>query len=239
MRDLLFLPLQNDEEIVISTDCSGATGLKEADEVRVPYDVVSYYGFRVALMELLAVGAEPLGLVIQNLVNDHVWEELIRGARKACTEIGFSSVQITGSSETNFPLLQSAAGFTVIGKVDQEKKRVAVTPKDATFAVIGSPLVGERIITEQEKVVPLAIFSQLINMEGVYEALPVGSKGIGYELEQLLAENAIQHNGYRCELDLSQSAGPATCFIISFSKEKEAAIRAAASQYFFRVCFNN
>ena len=46
----------NSETLVLASDNSGGIGLKDMDMVKTPYDVVAYYGFRVAVMEWIALG---------------------------------------------------------------------------------------------------------------------------------------------------------------------------------------
>lgn len=59
MRDAIIIRLNQDESPVITSDNSGAIGMKEQDVVNVPYDIVGYYSFRVAVMRCMATGARP------------------------------------------------------------------------------------------------------------------------------------------------------------------------------------
>lgn len=58
MNDSLILPFTESQSLVVSCDNSGGIGLKEKDLVQVPYEVVGYFSFRVAVMECLSTLAE-------------------------------------------------------------------------------------------------------------------------------------------------------------------------------------
>jgi hypothetical protein len=234
MRDVLFLPLDEEEELVISTDCSAAIGAKEADIVHVPYETVSYFGARVALMELMSVGANPIAVVLHNFVDDQAWDSLCTGICQVFDELDLT-LPITGSTESNFPTIQSAVGFTVIGKVSKAHKRIGKTPDDAKFAVIGEPLVGDEVIKRRNRILPLSLFRQLLHVPEIYELVPVGSKGILYELNGLLAENGLEASRFSCSLPLHKSSGPATSVLISFHPDAERKIKQLANGYFFPV----
>lgn len=232
MRDVLFLPLYDNTELVMAADGSAAIGEKEMDAVHVPYDVVAYFAARVALMEVLSVGAKPHAVVLQNFVNDEAWETLCSGIRRTCDELRID-VSIVGSSESNFSTLQSAVGITVVGTVQTEQKRVGITPPDAKFAVIGEPLVGDEVLKRKERMLSLSLFRKLLNQTGIYELVPIGSKGIAYELQQLLHDNGLSASSCSCVLPLSASSGPATSLLISYHSHIEAEIKKMAKDLFF------
>jgi hypothetical protein len=234
MRDVLFLPLHENEELVIATDGSAAIGLKEADIVRVPYETVAYFAARVALMEVMCVGATPMAVVLQNFVHDEAWKALCAGIRNALAELDLT-LPIVGSTESNFPTLQSAVGVTVIGTVNKAQKRVGKTPAKAKFAVIGEPLVGDEVIKHRDRVLPLSLFRQLLHRTEIYELVPVGSKGIWYELQGLLHDNNLEASPCSCALPLHASSGPATSVLISFDPIGEQSIRQIVKDYFFSI----
>jgi hypothetical protein len=230
-RDVLILPFRKDESLVFSTDNSGGIGLKEQDEVKVPYDIVSYYGVRVVAMELLSAGVQPNALIIHSFNGDEAWGKIIEGAQKVFEELKLHGVEITGSTETNFTLIQSATSFTLAGMVKNCSLRVGKTPPDAMYAVVGEPLVGQEVLEQPEKMLPFLLFSKLLEQEGIYEIIPVGSKGIQHELEILSGMSG----SYSCELPLMKSAGPATCVVISYSKAAQESIQQLCGSYFFGV----
>ncbi|KPD00898.1 hypothetical protein LR69_00980 [Geobacillus sp. BCO2] len=88
MRDVLFLPFADGMELAVAADGSAAVGDKPGDAVSVSVDIVAYFSARVALMELLSVGAEAKAVVLQNFIADDRWEALCRGVRRTCRELG-------------------------------------------------------------------------------------------------------------------------------------------------------
>ncbi|EPR28971.1 putative membrane associated protein [Geobacillus sp. WSUCF1] len=137
MRDVLFLPLTDGRELAIAADGSAAVGEKPGDAVYAPAETVAYFAARVALMELLSVGAEASAVILQNFVADDRWEALCRGIERACHELSLR-LPVTGSTESNFSTVQSALGVMAVGTVAAERKRIGVTPEGAKFAVIGA-----------------------------------------------------------------------------------------------------
>jgi hypothetical protein len=230
-RDVLILPMTNHVSLVFSADNSGGIGLKEFDDVQAPYDIVSYYGVRVVAMELLSAGVRPNALIIHSFNGDEAWGRIVEGAQKVFEELKLNGVEITGSSETNFTLLQSATSFTLAGIAKNNSLRVGKTPPDAMFAVIGEPIAGQEVMQQPERMLPLTLFSKLLEQEEIYEIIPVGSKGIQHELGILSGVSGT----FTCELPLMKSAGPATCVVISYSKAAHEYIQQLCGSYFFGV----
>ncbi|KON85705.1 ATP-binding domain of ThiL/HypE-like (N-terminal domain) family protein [Sporosarcina globispora] len=232
MRDVLSFPFNSEVMIVVASDNSGAIGEKERDAVQVPYETVSYYSFRVAVMECMSAGAQPFAAALQNFCGDEAWEQLIRGIKKGADELGLMELQITGSTESNFNLLQSAVGLSVLGKMLGEPPAESLTHTDDTrIAVIGSPLVGQELIEREADAAPLKLFKMINSIDDIV-TLPVGSKGILNELNGLFSNRKFEANNLEAEVDLWKSAGPSTCFIAVFPEEKSEEIRKLAGSYF-------
>lgn len=223
-RDVSIISLNEEEALVIAADNSGGIGLKEQDHVKAPYEVVSYYGFRVAVMECMAAGGKPISIVLHNFCDDHAWDLLLAGIEKGLEELGLKgAVSVTGSTESNFTMLQSALGMIVLGK--RESTYVEeVSFENRKVAVIGSPLVGNEVIEQEKDVIPLSLFHELCELEDVV-IVPVGSKGILYELKNMLDEPSIVGDSLICDVDVSKTAGPATCVLIAFKPDLEPVIQ--------------
>ncbi|RSK52592.1 ATP-binding protein [Bacillus canaveralius] len=232
MRDALILPFNERESLVIASDNSGGIGLKEHDIVHVPYGVVSYYGFRVAAMECIAAGGAPLAVIIHNFSGDSAWEELIIGIKQGLRELELDHIPISGSTESNFQLLQSAAGIIVVGSKLNKTDRKFSLSDDIGFAVIGQPLVGDQVVEQPESIAPLQLFQWCTEQDEVKEVMPVGSKGIFHELLHF-----CDVKEYVCEnnLDLQKSSGPSTCFLIAYSKNGEEKLRRKAADLFSEI----
>src|SRR3954453_9455647 len=164
-RDVSVIPMNEHESLVIASDNSGAIGLKEKDVVQTPYEVVAYYGFRVAVMECMAAGGVPLSVVVHNFCGDDSWEALLSGVDRGLAEMGMMTVPITGSTESNFTMLQSTLGMVVFGKRDCNFQEDPVSASTNKFAVIGSPLVGEEVLDKEREVLPLSLFQEICQLD--------------------------------------------------------------------------
>lgn len=234
MRDPLIIPY-NDQFLVIASDNSGGFGLKEQDVVKVPYDIVAYYSFRVAVMECIAVGAVPVSVIMQNFCGDEAWAELKQGIQRGLEELG-QELPISGSTESNMELLQSALGLNVVGVSSNAPLLGEVIPNAMKLAVIGKPLVGNEVMEQSEWVAPLPVFKWLCEQEEI-TVLPVGSKGIANEIKQLVPE--MKNEDIHSDLDLNKSSGPSTCLIIAYPPEMETMIQEKTGTLFHRVSWSN
>ena len=137
-------------------------------------------------------------------------EEMVRGVQKGLQEIGMANVPSTGSTESNFTMLQSALGMIVIGKRDRDFQDEPVSFETMKCAVIGSPLVGEKeVLNKDREVLPLSLFQELCQLGDVV-ILPVGSKGVFHELKVMLGEEELSASSFTCEVDLTKTSGPST-----------------------------
>ncbi|MDE3840699.1 ATP-binding protein [Bacillus methanolicus] len=234
MRDVAIVPINENESLVIAADNSGGIGMKDSDHVKVPYDILSYYSFRVAVMECMAAGAKPVAVAMQNFCGDDVWPLLKIGVERGLCELGINGISITGSTESNFSLLQSALGMVVVGRKARNDDHDWLL-REMDVAVIGFPLVGEEVINNQERIAPLSLFKWFCEQEEVEAILPVGSKGIMYELQQLFHDRVIEEKQVSCSLDLLKSAGPATCFLVVYRPEVEEKLRRKAGKLFHPI----
>ncbi|MEJ9230017.1 ATP-binding protein [Peribacillus butanolivorans] len=228
MNDSLILPFTESQSLVVSCDNSGGIGLKEKDLVQVPYEVVGYFSFRVAVMECLAAGGSPMTVVLHNFCGVEAWEALKIGVMKGMDEIGLD-LSITGSTESNMPLLQSALGLMVIGK--RRNERVMKPILQRKMALIGRPLVGEEVMKQQEWIAPLPLYKSLCELEEV-QVLPVGSKGIANEWKHLDPSGEGVSAHIRSQVDIEKSSGPSTCFLIAYPEHLEDEIKLQSGSFF-------
>ncbi|EIJ79892.1 hypothetical protein PB1_05992 [Bacillus methanolicus PB1] len=234
MRDVAIVPINENESLVIAADNSGGIGMKDSDHVKVSYDILSYYSFRVAVMECMAAGANPVSVAMQNFCGDDAWPLLKSGVERGLNELGINGISITGSTESNFSLLQSALGMVVVGRKERDHYP-AWLMREVDVAVIGFPLVGEEVVDYQERIAPLSLFKWFCEQEEVEAVFPVGSRGIMYELQQLFHGRQIEEKQVSCRLDLLKSSGPATCFLVAFRPEVEEKLRRKAGELFHPV----
>ncbi|KAB7705381.1 ATP-binding protein [Bacillus aerolatus] len=232
-RDVLILPLDEKNDLIVAADNSGAVGEKPDDTVQALYETVGYFSARVALMECMAAGGEPFAAAIHNFSGEDAWPGLIAGVKKAAVEAGLAELSVTGSTESNFEMIQSATGVVVLGKKVKIKERPV--PKNQQYAVIGKPLVGPEVLDEPEFVVPLRLFRQVLETEGVHAVFPVGSKGILHEIRNMSNHKDLQTDDIICTIDLKRSAGPSTCFIVGYNLDAEQALQAICGSFYTKV----
>jgi len=234
MRDIITIPFNGEESLILSCDNSGAIGMKAQDTVHVPYETVAYYSLRVAVMECIAAGGKPISVVLHNFCGNEPWEELLRGIKKGLEELGLKDIPITGSTESNFSLLQSAVGLIVFGRKPNGKTTEFLFSDKLKFAVIGSPLVGNEVLEQSDDIVPLSIFQEINKVNDVM-IWPVGSKGILSELNQMFAIEMFTQDNVITNLDILKSSGPSTCFIAVYHAEQEEKLVGIAGSFFHSI----
>ena len=234
MRDIVTIPFSAGDSLIIACDNSGAIGMKEQDHVHVPYETVAYYAFRVAAMECIAAGGEPISVLLHNFCGNEPWDELVSGIEKGLSELKLSDVRITGSTESNFQLLQSAIGLVVLGKKSSAKITDFAFANHLKLAVIGLPLVGNEVIELNDQVAPLSIFQEVSLIKAAM-LWPVGSKGILYELNQMFPNEKITEERVVTTVDIFKSAGPSTCFMACFQPDQEEILRKITGDLFHTV----
>ncbi|KPU27728.1 selenophosphate synthase [Caloranaerobacter sp. TR13] len=222
-RDLTFIEINEEQLLVIACDSSGAIGSKENDIVKVSPDILGYFTTNVALYEILSVGAEPLTIVNTLTVEmNDTGNKIIEGIKKAIEPLSASKdIIITGSTEENFPVCQTGMGITVIGIINTNNWTMPMTKKGAIALVVGLPKLGQEVIADNGKeIFSLKILLELKKYSFIQEILPVGSKGILFELKEMARTNDLDLCIFSdIKVDLYKSAGPATCAIVSIEEE--------------------
>jgi hypothetical protein len=231
MRDILTIPFNEVDSLIIACDNSGAIGMKEDDLVQVPYETVAYYAFRVAVMECIAAGGEPISVLLHNFCGNEPWDELVRGIKKGISELKLVDVRITGSTESNFSLMQSALGLVVLGKKSIARTTELAYSEQLRFVVVGMPLVGEEVLVQNDQVVPLSVFQEICRIHDVM-VWPVGSRGILYEINQMFLNQVFSQEMIISNVDILKSAGPATCFLAVYEPGQEETVMKTAGRFF-------
>ncbi len=230
MGQPLFISVDKERELAIATDNAGGIGSKTDDIVHVPYETVAESLFRVSFMDCLAVGAAPFAVTISNFVGDEVWDELEQTVRNLGHSLGYT-LDITGSTESNMALSQSAISLSILGWVETSEKRIGISPEMSGVALIGKPLVGEEVLAHPEKIAPLELFVEVSKQKWVYEILPVGSKGIQQSVRELKQRNGWKNRGLDIPFDEKASGGPSTSFMITFDKQYKDELVHLAGKY--------
>ncbi|AOY75459.1 AIR synthase related protein [Clostridium formicaceticum] len=222
-RDLTIIDHMVDKLLVIACDSCGAVGNKEKDIVKVMPEIVGYYTTRVALMEVLSVGAEITTVINTLSVEmEPTGTQIIRGIEKLLKEAGIDTICLNGSTEENFKTCQTAMGITIIGEVQKDKIRVNTSQKGDYVVVAGMPKFGNEITgVYHPDICSIKDLQVLLAMKEVREIYPVGSKGILYESQYLAEENHLNFQiADDVSVDIRKSAGPATVVIFTIAPRK-------------------
>ncbi len=221
-RDLTIIDINKDQTLVISCDSSGGIGEKPNDRVKTSPEIVGYYATQVALMELLAYGASPITIVNTLSVEmDDTGNRIIEGIKKAIKPLDIDeSSLITGSTEENIPVTATGMGITIIGILHKELWKEPETRPGMIGLVIGLPKVGEEVLQGKNQIMDIEKLIDLKKKDYIHEILPVGSKGILYELDEIARTNGIDFIvDEEIQIDLKKTAGPSTCVIVTMEEE--------------------
>lgn len=220
IRDLSLISLDSERTMVIACDSCGGIGMKLWDVLKVPPYYVGKMTVRVGLLEVMCAGAEVV-TVTDAVCNEMepTGSEIIKGIQEELKAAGIRDVALTGSTEENFKTSSTGLGITVIGIASNNTLRVNRVKEEALIISIGLPKVGDEIDLDRDcEIVDYVSIQKLLAEDGVYEIVPVGSKGIAYEAEQLaLNNNLVPCFESKLNVDVKKSEGPATCVIAAIN----------------------
>ena len=184
-RDVNFIKLNENQYIVMACDSCGAIGLKANDVVKVPCYITGRYTARVCLMEILSIGAKPLGITV-NICNEPnpTGEEILRGINDELLEVGLS-LPITTSTEKNMETSMTALGITVIGIIHRNDILLDKISSGNYVYAVGIPSFGNEVVENEGLIVDTKILFEILKHTYIKEIIPVGSSGIKGELDRL------------------------------------------------------
>jgi len=228
-RDLTVMPQPRGGFLVAACDSCGGVGPKEGDVLKTDGFTVGYTAASVVLMELIAAGAEPFfladGLAVEA---DPTGQDILRGILRAAAEAGITEEAVTGSTEENFPTLQTGLGITALGWTDTWPVYQS-TPGDL-LVLAGLPRSGKAVLEpDRGDRLTLALLKKLRTEEPfsllIGEILPVGSRGVLAEAEDLaVTAGCLFHPGEAFSVSLEESGGPSTCAVLSVKPDNLAAL---------------
>jgi hypothetical protein len=167
---------------------------------------------RVALLEVMASGAEPAvisdGLCCEM---DPTGKAILRGMEDEIALCGLKDVMMTGSTEENFPSSMTGIGLTVLGFAEEGELRFGTGMRGDIALLAGTPAMGAKVDISDNSC--YTNISRLLACENVIEIVPAGSKGILYEANLLAELHGLSFRPKAGVVDLSASAGPATCIV--------------------------
>ncbi len=228
-RDLTVIHQPRGGFLVAACDSSGGVGPKGGDVLKTGGFTVGYTAASVVLMELIAAGAKPFFLADGLAVEEKpTGQEILRGVLQAAAEAGIAAEAVTGSTEENFPTLQTGLGITALGWTEEWPVHRSA-PGDL-LVLAGLPRSGQAVLEPpREDRLTLEILKKIRTekpfTELIGEILPVGSRGVLAEAEDLAATaGGVFHPQEILPERLAGSGGPSTCAVLSVKPENLAAL---------------
>lgn len=218
LRDLTVVDQRDGTSWVIACDSVGSIGPKPADAYRVDARTVAHFAARVPLVEVLAAGASPEVIVDTLSVElDPTGLEMIAEVRSLAAELGLDADRVTGSTEDNVASAATGVGVTVFATIATEKLRPGGASPGDRILCLGRPTSApdELIEIGDRRMISLETLGAVLAIEGVGDALPVGSKGVGYEARALADTSGLDWRPGPHDVDLDHSGGPASCVLVA------------------------
>ena len=220
IRDITIIDFDKNTYLGLACDSCGGIGYKEHDVIKASPQLTAYHTGKVVLAELMSMGFKPFilanGLAVE--MND-TGKQLIEGFNEALSKLSFS-VHLTGSTEENIKTVQTSMGVTCIGLCDKDKLKFNKTKKGDICLLVGLPMVGNEVINNPSKILDLDDFEKMFFCDFIKEMLPVGSRGVECELNDLLKYNSLEFTySNDITIDLTKSGGPSCSCIVSIDKD--------------------
>ena len=215
VRDLLLLG----DDLVVATDSIGGIGPKPADTVFADAATVAHFALRVPLLEVLCAGAEPIAVIDDLCVErEPLGAQMITEIRRLSAEAGVPPEAITGSTEDNVATVATGIGVTVLGRLEPGRRVGAGSLPGDLVVCAGLPISAPRdeVYIGHPAQVPVAAVVAALASGVVHDALPVGSKGLAWEVPQLAASDGLDLT-WRDDhgLSVTDSGGPSSCVLFS------------------------
>lgn len=224
-RDLLIFKLANDEALVVGCDSSGGIGPKPLDKIRVDAFTLGKFTARAALMEVLAVGANPVCIVdTLGVEPEPTGSEILSGIRAEAAKAGLDPKHaVTGSTEKNILVEQTGIGVTVIAACKLTQLKIGAAQPSDIVAAVGVPCVGKEVLPAEEagEIADTVDMVKLRSASFVHELIPVGSMGVKREAQTLAEGSNLKCSILNpCAVNVVKSAGPATVILAALAENE-------------------
>lgn len=223
IRDITVIDFDENKYLGISCDSCGGIGLKEYDVVKASPQLTAYQTGKVALAELLSLGFTPFiladGLAVE--MND-TGKNLIEGFNEVLSKLS-TKVHLTGSTEENIKTVQTSMGVTCIGVCEKQNLKYKKTKIGDICVLAGLPMVGSEVVNNPHKILDIDDYEKMHFCKYIKEMLPIGSKGIEAELNELLNYNNLNFIYEKnISVDIKKSGGPScSCLIVIEKKDMD------------------
>jgi len=221
-RDVSVFEINNDQVMVVGCDSAGGIGPKPLDKVKVSGYTLGRFTARVALMEVLAVGAAPVCLTDTLGVEPNpTGFEIVKGIKKAVSLAQLDdSLPVIGSMEKTVTVEQTGIGITVVGLAPKNKLKIGLSEPEDLIVAVGKPSVKDEVLPAEKRgeIVDLIDLITLVDCGFVHEVVPVGSHGMLHEVKVLSQDSGLNYNLNLTENEEKKSAGPATAVLVTTPK---------------------
>jgi hypothetical protein len=222
-RDVEVVMINEKQCIVTACDSCGAIGSKELDVVKVPPYITGRFTMRGTLLEVISTGAVPK--VVTVAISNEPFptgEGILDGVYEELKELKLEGLPVAISTEKNMKTSQTAVGITVVGICDREELRIGMSRSGDLLYCVGIPKVGEAMEADDSEIVQGKHILELLNVEGVHDIVPVGSRGIQREIETLCSNIEYKFTlEPNTDINITKSAGPSTCAIFTCTPDTE------------------
>jgi len=228
-RDLLIMDCPG--PIVLACDSVGGIGPLPNDSVAAEARTTAHFATRVPLLEVVCAGARPVAVIdTLSIAGDETGQEMIDAVRSLAMEAGVQPEAVSGSTEDNVPTSSTGIGVVVVGQL-RDSRTPAAQPGDVVLCV-GLPRSAphDKLFPGHPDIVPIPEIQAALATGLVNDALPVGSKGLAWEVPQLATTAGLDVSWETASgVDAHASGGPSSCVLLSCAPEAVAELSAVFS----------
>lgn len=232
-RDVEVVSINKAQYLVASCDSCGAIGMKDLDALKITWSITGRLTTRVALLEVLSTGAVPQMMTVAISNEPHpTGDRILEGVREELESAGLTTLPMAISTEKNMFTQQTGLGISVIGVAEKKQLRIGTAQSGDNVYCLGFPKVGPEVNNpEDSEIVQVKDIQLLLDTPEIHDIVPVGSRGIRTEAQQLATRvNCQLIFDPSCVLDLDKSAGPSTCLIFSSTSSSALDLSSSAFQ---------
>ncbi|MFW5789979.1 MAG: hypothetical protein ACOCWE_01870 [Bacillota bacterium] len=202
------------EFILTSIDIASGIGILKEDKFFVEAETIAYFTTRVAMLDLMAAGGEPVIISFATSLANNYYDDIEAGILKLLSEWSLDmNLKITGSTEDNFKSKQTSISIMITGIAIKDKLRWLQAEREDNLFIIGEPLVGEKVLSQRDKVISAEVFQLLMKDKSTKNIIPIGSGGAIQRIKNILNKTGLKYKSLNNELE-NISAGPATAVLL-------------------------
>ncbi|MCD2253142.1 alpha-L-fucosidase [Listeria marthii] len=202
--------------VLTSCDISAGFGEKAHDGLMVAPEVTARLTLRVALMEMIASGAEVVSVSdVVGAEMEPTGKRVIAGLKDELAKANLGHIELNGSTEENMKVTQTSVGVLVTGFSTKAALKLVNVHEAAVLFAFGEPIVGAEVLQKMAEMPDYRLVKKLVTHSAVLEVVPVGSKGMAYEANLLarLNDGIFTASDTFNEEAMNKTAGPASVIL--------------------------